>query len=1107
MKREAEAGAMTGSGGPTSPHKRYRQGDDELRLLIPSKVAGSIIGKGGQNITKLRSQYKASIIVPDCPGPERVLTISSDLPTVLQVLNEVVPNLEENGSRHGSDEIDVRMLVHQSQAGCIIGKAGLKIKELREKTGARIKIYSNTCPRSTDRLISICGKPTTCIECIRELIATIKTSPLKGVNNPYDPHNFDDFYADDYGGYGNADGGQGKVGGFGGPGRGGGGGGGGGGSGNRGGPPPYGGGNYNGDGWGMQGGAPNGLGGGGNTGMGGPMGGNNQGNQGNMSGNKTSTQVTIPKDLAGAIIGKGGARIRKIRSDSGAGITIDEPLPGSNDRIITITGIPSQIQMAQYLLQQRYMDGFTTNDSDKFFSSLVKLVRPDKISIDNTIARQFLDRLDITVETLMEQLMQPCSALLLRCVWIGKIYDCSKIFKTIKSKEGFCCAFNYHYNLNGHISNDFNTNDFNNTSDDLPGVHTILNAPGSGQDVGLAVALNIEPDMYKATSRPYVGASIIIHNAIDFPDIDAHMVAVPIGHVLEISVTGTSIRGMESLKTISQEKRMCYFHNEVPGKIRYSYQSCVSECITKYIHRMCGCLPFYYPEAHSKLNYGEMKYCNKKCLPQCSDIFYTINPENIKMQDVGYDSDLMHDFDKNKVALVYVFFGDASYIEYRKESIISWDSLIGYRKCLAYVKRHVDWFNVYCDNTNLHGFRYINMDESSIIENILWFLICILSIVFCIILMLRLWINYSNNPIITTIYTSNPIWNVSFPAVTICNNNKVYRPHADLIAKNLYMDGFTMNDSDKFFSSLIKLIRPNKIFIDNTTARQVLNRLDMTVEALMEQKAPGSGRDVGLAVALNIEPDMYKATSRPFVGASVIIHDPIDFPDIGAHITTVPIGHVMAISITGTSIRGMESLRTIPLEKRLCYFDDEVKLCMPGEIRYSHQSCISDCIAKHIHHMCDCLPFYYPEAQSIPHHANTETCKKCLPQCTDMLYTINPEYVKMENVGFDSDLIHGFNINNMSFVYVFFGDVSYVEYRKESTISWDSLLASFGGIFGLCLGGSVLSVIELVYLLARQLFRRQKKMLKCQKQSRMKLPPASKMFLSIPIKEKVQRKL
>ena len=29
-------------------------------------------------------------------------------------------------------DCDIRMLVHQSQAGCIIGRAGFKIKELRE---------------------------------------------------------------------------------------------------------------------------------------------------------------------------------------------------------------------------------------------------------------------------------------------------------------------------------------------------------------------------------------------------------------------------------------------------------------------------------------------------------------------------------------------------------------------------------------------------------------------------------------------------------------------------------------------------------------------------------------------------------------------------------------------------------------------------------------------------------------------------------------------------------------------------------------------------------------------------------------------------------------
>lgn len=37
-----------------------------------------------------RDQYNSG-----SPSDSRVLTISSDLPTVLQVLNEVVPNLEE----------------------------------------------------------------------------------------------------------------------------------------------------------------------------------------------------------------------------------------------------------------------------------------------------------------------------------------------------------------------------------------------------------------------------------------------------------------------------------------------------------------------------------------------------------------------------------------------------------------------------------------------------------------------------------------------------------------------------------------------------------------------------------------------------------------------------------------------------------------------------------------------------------------------------------------------------------------------------------------------------------------------------------------------------
>lgn len=63
--------------------------------------------------------------------------------------------------------------------------------------------------------------------------------------------------------------------------------------------------------------------------------------------------LALHQQLAGSIIGKGGQRIKQIRNESGASIKIDEPLEGSEDRIITITGTQDQIQNAQFLLQDR----------------------------------------------------------------------------------------------------------------------------------------------------------------------------------------------------------------------------------------------------------------------------------------------------------------------------------------------------------------------------------------------------------------------------------------------------------------------------------------------------------------------------------------------------------------------------------------------------------------------------------------------------------------------------------------------------------------------------------------------------------------------------------
>uniref|UniRef100_A0A2I2ZKT6 Heterogeneous nuclear ribonucleoprotein K n=1 Tax=Gorilla gorilla gorilla TaxID=9595 RepID=A0A2I2ZKT6_GORGO len=341
--------------------KRSRNTDEmvELPILLQSKNAGAVTGKGGKNIKALHTDYNASISVLDSSGPQRILHISADIETIGEILKKIITTLEE-----GRDfDCELRLLIHQSLAGGIIG--------VKENTQTTITLFQECCPHFTDRVVLIGGKPNRVVECIKIILDLISESPIKGHAQPYDPNFYDETY--DYGGFTmvfadhrgrpvrflmRGRGGFDKMS----PGRGG-----------RPMPPSrrdYGGdlmtynrkgrpGNrydgvvdfsadetwgsaidtWNASEWQMAYE---------------PQGGSRydysyagcHGSYGDLGGPIITTQVTIPKDLAGSIIGKGGQWIKQISS-----IKIDEPLEGSEDRIITITGTQDQIQNAQYLPQ------------------------------------------------------------------------------------------------------------------------------------------------------------------------------------------------------------------------------------------------------------------------------------------------------------------------------------------------------------------------------------------------------------------------------------------------------------------------------------------------------------------------------------------------------------------------------------------------------------------------------------------------------------------------------------------------------------------------------------------------------------------------------------
>eukprot|EP00069_Balaena_mysticetus_P001732 bmy_15709T0 len=62
----------------------------ELCILLQSKNAEAVIGKGGKNIKALLTDYNASVSVPDSSGPERILNNSANIETIGEILKKII---------------------------------------------------------------------------------------------------------------------------------------------------------------------------------------------------------------------------------------------------------------------------------------------------------------------------------------------------------------------------------------------------------------------------------------------------------------------------------------------------------------------------------------------------------------------------------------------------------------------------------------------------------------------------------------------------------------------------------------------------------------------------------------------------------------------------------------------------------------------------------------------------------------------------------------------------------------------------------------------------------------------------------------------------------
>lgn len=144
-------------------------GDDvTFRILCPKEKVGSIIGKGGSIVSNIREETGAKIRI-DVSSPEseeRVILINATehMDETLSKAQAALMRVHSKIIDPGPDKdavVTTKLLVPSDQVGCLIGKGGAIIAEMRKVTRANIRIYGKEHlppgASESDELVQIVG--------------------------------------------------------------------------------------------------------------------------------------------------------------------------------------------------------------------------------------------------------------------------------------------------------------------------------------------------------------------------------------------------------------------------------------------------------------------------------------------------------------------------------------------------------------------------------------------------------------------------------------------------------------------------------------------------------------------------------------------------------------------------------------------------------------------------------------------------------------------------------------------------------------------------------------------------------------------------------------
>ncbi|XP_029476310.1 far upstream element-binding protein 3-like isoform X4 [Oncorhynchus nerka] len=176
QKRSMDDGVGNQLGGMV--HQRAIMTED---FKVPDKMVGFIIGRGGEQITRIQLESGCKIqIAADSGGMmDRACTLTGSPENIEQakrLLSQIVDRCRNGPGFHSemdSNSAIQEILIPASKVGLVIGKGGDTIKQLQERTGVKMMmIQDGPMPTGADKPLRITGDPYK-VQQARELVVEI----------------------------------------------------------------------------------------------------------------------------------------------------------------------------------------------------------------------------------------------------------------------------------------------------------------------------------------------------------------------------------------------------------------------------------------------------------------------------------------------------------------------------------------------------------------------------------------------------------------------------------------------------------------------------------------------------------------------------------------------------------------------------------------------------------------------------------------------------------------------------------------------------------------------------------------------------------------------